>query len=39
MVPPDKPGGMPTDLFWRTGQLPKDVCLPETGVPANRGYG
>ena len=32
-------GGMPIDIFWQTGKLPKDVWLPETGVSPNRGRG
>jgi 7-cyano-7-deazaguanine reductase len=30
-------GGMPIDVFWQTGKLPKGVWLPETGVPSYRG--
>jgi 7-cyano-7-deazaguanine reductase len=32
-------GGMPIDIFWQTGKLPKDVWLPDTGVPPYRGRG
>ncbi|MBV9550276.1 MAG: NADPH-dependent 7-cyano-7-deazaguanine reductase QueF [Alphaproteobacteria bacterium] len=32
-------GGMPIDVFWQTGKLPKDVWLPETGVSSYRGRG
>ena len=32
-------GGMPIDIFWQTGKLPKDVWLPETGVSPYRGRG
>ena len=32
-------GGMPIDVFWQTGKLPKDVWLPETGVSPYRGRG
>ena len=32
-------GGMPIDVFWQTGKLPKDVWLPETGVAPYRGRG
>ncbi len=32
-------GGMPIDIFWQTGNLPKDVWLPETGVSPYRGRG
>jgi 7-cyano-7-deazaguanine reductase len=32
-------GGMPIDVFWQTGKLPKDVWLPETGVASYRGRG
>jgi 7-cyano-7-deazaguanine reductase len=30
-------GGMPIDVFWQTGQPPKNVWIPEQGVPAYRG--
>jgi 7-cyano-7-deazaguanine reductase len=32
-------GGIPIDVFWRTGKLPKDVWLPEPGVSPYRGRG
>ena len=32
-------GGIPIDVFWQTGKLPKDVWLPEQGVPSYRGRG
>jgi 7-cyano-7-deazaguanine reductase len=32
-------GGMPIDIFWQTGRLPKDVWLPDTGVSPYRGRG
>ena len=32
-------GGIPIDVFWQTGKLPKEVWLPEQGVPAYRGRG
>jgi len=32
-------GGMPIDIFWQTGKLPKDVWLPDTGVSSYRGRG
>ncbi len=32
-------GGIPIDVFWQTGKLPKDVWLPDTGVPTYRGRG
>lgn len=32
-------GGIPIDIFWQTGRLPKDVWLPETGVAPYRGRG
>jgi 7-cyano-7-deazaguanine reductase len=32
-------GGMPIDVFWQTGKLPKDVWLPDTGVAPYRGRG
>jgi len=32
-------GGIPIDIFWQTGKLPKDVWLPETGVLPYRGRG
>ena len=30
-------GGIPIDVFWQTGKLPKDVWLPDTGVSPYRG--
>lgn len=32
-------GGIPIDVFWQTGSLPKDVWLPDQGVPPYRGRG
>ena len=32
-------GGIPIDVFWQTGKLPKDVWLPEPGVSPHRGRG
>ncbi len=32
-------GGMPIDVFWQTGKLPKGVYLPEPGVSPYRGRG
>ena len=32
-------GGMPIDVFWQTGDLPKGVWLPDQGVPGYRGRG
>ena len=32
-------GGMPIDVFWQTGLLPKDVWLPDQGVAPYRGRG
>ena len=32
-------GGIPIDVFWQTGQLPKDVWLPDQGVAPYRGRG
>ena len=32
-------GGIPIDVFWQTGRLPKGAWLPETGVAAYRGRG
>ena len=32
-------GGMPIDIFWQTGKLPKDVWLPDTGVSPYKGRG
>ena len=30
-------GGIPIDVFWQTGELPKNAWLPEPGVPPYRG--
>mgnify|MGYP005836426261 CR=1 FL=1 len=32
-------GGIPIDVFWAHGSLPKGVWLPEQGVPPYRGRG
>ena len=32
-------GGMPTDVFWQAGKLPKDVWVPDQGVAPYRGRG
>ncbi len=32
-------GGMPIDVFWQTGRLPKGVWLPDPGVAPYRGRG
>ncbi|MGI9406049.1 MAG: preQ(1) synthase [Hyphomicrobiaceae bacterium] len=32
-------GGIPIDVFWQTGAPPKDVWLPDQGVPPYRGRG
>ena len=32
-------GGIPIDVFWQTGVPPKDIWLPDTGVPSYRGRG
>src|SRR3569832_2295646 len=32
-------GGIPIDVFWQTGRLPKDVWLPEQEVASYRGRG
>jgi len=32
-------GGMPIDVFWQTGRLPKNVFLPDPGVSPYRGRG
>jgi 7-cyano-7-deazaguanine reductase len=32
-------GGMPIDVFWQTGDCPKDVWLPDQGVAPYRGRG
>jgi 7-cyano-7-deazaguanine reductase len=30
-------GGMPIDVFWQTGPVPKSVWLPDPGIPPYRG--
>ena len=32
-------GGMPIDVFWQTGTCPRDVWVPDQGVPPYRGRG
>jgi 7-cyano-7-deazaguanine reductase len=32
-------GGMPIDVFWQTGRLPRGVWVPDQGVPPYRGRG
>jgi 7-cyano-7-deazaguanine reductase len=32
-------GGIPIDVFWQTGAPPKDLWLPDQGVPTYRGRG
>jgi len=32
-------GGMPIDVFWQSGRLPRGVWLPDQGVPGYRGRG
>jgi 7-cyano-7-deazaguanine reductase len=32
-------GGIPIDVFWQTGRLPRDVHVPDTGVSPYRGRG
>lgn len=32
-------GGIPIDIFYQTGEPPKDVWIPEQGVPPYRGRG
>ena len=32
-------GGMPIDVFWQTGEVPKGVWLPDQGVAPYRGRG
>ena len=32
-------GGMPIDVFWQAGKLPKDVWVPDQGVAPYRGRG
>ena len=30
-------GGMPIDVFWNAGRLPKDVWVPDQGIASYRG--
>ncbi|GLK86320.1 preQ(1) synthase [Ancylobacter defluvii] len=32
-------GGIPIDVFWQSGAPPKDIWLPDQGVPPYRGRG
>jgi 7-cyano-7-deazaguanine reductase len=32
-------GGIPIDVFWQTGEVPKGVWIPVQGVPTYRGRG
>ena len=32
-------GGIPIDVFWQTGRLPKGLWVPDQGVAAYRGRG
>jgi 7-cyano-7-deazaguanine reductase len=32
-------GGIPIDVFWQTGRLPKGVFVPDQGMPPYRGRG
>ena len=32
-------GGIPIDVFWHSGKLPKDIWLPDQGVAPYRGRG
>lgn len=32
-------GGMPIDVFWQAGKLPRGMWVPEQGVPTYRGRG
>jgi 7-cyano-7-deazaguanine reductase len=32
-------GGIPIDVFWQTGKLPKNVLIPDPGVSPYRGRG
>jgi 7-cyano-7-deazaguanine reductase len=32
-------GGIPIDVFWQTGRLPKNVWVPEQNIPTYRGRG
>jgi 7-cyano-7-deazaguanine reductase len=32
-------GGIPIDVFWQTGRLPKGIWIPDQGVAPYRGRG
>lgn len=32
-------GGIPIDVFWQTGEVPKGTWIPDQGVPTYRGRG
>jgi 7-cyano-7-deazaguanine reductase len=32
-------GGMPIDVFWQTGEPPKEIWIPDQGIAAYRGRG
>ena len=32
-------GGIPIDVFWQTGAMPKGIWIPDQGVPTYRGRG
>ncbi len=32
-------GGIPIDVFWQTGEIPKGTWIPDQGVPTYRGRG
>jgi 7-cyano-7-deazaguanine reductase len=32
-------GGIPIDVFWQTGKLPKGMWMPDQGVAPYRGRG
>ena len=32
-------GGIPIDVFWQTGKLPRDVSLPDLGISPYKGRG
>ncbi|MEH6673062.1 preQ(1) synthase [Sulfitobacter sp.] len=32
-------GGIPIDVFWQTGETPKNIWIPDQGVPPYRGRG
>ena len=32
-------GGMPTDVFWQSGEQPKEIWIPDQGVAPYRGRG